>query len=342
MSRRLNTGDIGHSGNFPKVPNTDPRVSGLPSASRVPPALKRLQTKPLFDDSWFLVYDGNPDAAKAYRRDLLRQNPGKTLPEVNLYIQTKRSAMEEERKKERLAVAKVKRDKERQSIVAKREQKAQKAQDKEVVAVCQQLKQILANYPSQTKALEKVVDEKSELFKEIHSKFVSQIREEQQRVDSIIQNDCSLRRSPEFLSKGRQSQLFENMDKIIAQFRKDMCAKMKEHIINKYSASTNPIIKNARENYPTIYKKYLPVLEHNMQRIKTGYNDLCHTDTTNNYFNEKFVSGLMDPIVMQMQNEIEAVTARPTRLGGKKKTHRGKTHRGKTRRGKTRRSKRGN
>ncbi len=82
-----------------------------------------------------------------------------------------------------------------------------------------------------------------------------------------------------------------------------------------------------------------------MQRIITGLDELCPADTTNRYFDETLVSGLMDPIVMQMQREIDAAasasaasstTASPRVGGGNKKTRRngGKKYRGKTRKGK--------
>jgi hypothetical protein len=328
MSRRPNSSQITQE------------IASLPSIPKVPPALSRLRSAPQFDESWFSTYDANPEAAKMFREQILEKAKGKgfTMQAVVSYIQSRRLVMEEQRKKDRVAVAKVKRQEERRRVDVEREQKAQKVQDKEVFKLCQQLKQKLANYPSRTTALETFAIKKPELFREIHSRFITNIREESESVDSIIKNDCSLKRDPEFLSKTYQYKLFAKMEKIIAQFRKDMCAKMYEHVINKYSAATNPIIKNARENYPTIYKKYLPRLEHNIQRIKTGYDGLCPDDLTNNYFDEKFVSGLMDPIVEQMQREIAAVKARPTRLGGKKKTrrNRGKTRGGKTRGGKTR------
>ena len=134
---------------------------------------------------------------------------------------------------------------------------------------------------------------------------------------------------------------FDNMEKIIAQFRKEMCAKMKEHIIKKYSAETNRTIQNARLKYPSVYKKHLPQLKENMQRIITGLNDLCPVDKTNRYFDEKLVSGLMDPIVVQMQREIDSAapaTISTHRVGGaNKKTRKNgnKTHRGNTSKGKT-------
>ena len=334
----------------PNSSQSKQEIASLPLIPKFNPlALSRLRSAPQFDESWFSTYDANPEAAKMFREQMLEKNKGKgfTIQAVVSYIQSRRLVMEEQRKKDRVAVAKVKREQERRRLDVEREQKAQKVQDKEVFKLCQQLKQKLANYPSRTTALETFAIKKPELFREIHSRFITNIREESESVDSIIKNDCSLKRGPEFLSKTYQNNLFAKMEKIIAQFRKDMCAKMYEHVSEKYSAATNPIIKNARENYPTIYKKYLPRLEHNIQRIKTGYDGLCPDDLTNNYFDEKFVSGartLMDPIVEQMQREIAAVKARPTRLGGKKKTrrNRGKTRGGQTRKGKRRKGKRRN
>lgn len=329
---------------MPPPPPVNPLASVLPKEPKVPPALSRLRSAPQFDESWFYTYDKNPDAAKMFRQQMLLKNKGKGMPTVVSDIQRRRSVMEEQRRKDRLAASKAKAAAVAQETKRKGEQKEKEGRDKKVYEVCQQLKQTSDSYPGKTTALEKVAMKKPELFRAIHSKFKSNIAAEKERVDNIIKNDCSLKRDPEFLSKTYQFKLFRNMDKIIAQFRKEMCAKMKEHIIKKYSAETNRTIQNARLKYPAVYQKHLPKLKENMQRIITGLDELCPADTTNRYFDETLVSGLMDPIVMQMQREIDAAsaasstTASPRVGGGNKKTrrNRGKKYRGKTRKGKKR------
>lgn len=329
---------------MPPAPQVNPLAATLPPASKIPPALTRLRSAPQFDESWFYTYDKNPEAAKMFRQQMLLKNKGKEMSAVVSDIQRRRSVMEEQRRKDRLAASKAKAAAAAQETKRKGEQKEKEVRDKKVYEVCQQLKQTSDSYPGKTIALEKVAMEKPELFKALHSKFKTNIAAEKGRVDNIIKNDCSLKRNPEFLSKTYQFKLFRNMDKIIAQFRKEMCAKMKEHIIKKYSAETNRTIQNARLKYPTVYQKHLPQLKENMQRIITGLDDLCPVDTTNRYFDETLVSGLMDPIVVQMQREIDATasaasaTSAPRVGGGNKKTRRdgGKKHRGKTRKGKKR------
>jgi hypothetical protein len=331
---------------MPSAPQVNPLAATLPPASKIPPALTRLRSAPQFDESWFYTYDKNPEAAKMFRQQMLLKNKGKEMSAVVYDIQRRRSVMEEQRRKDRLASAKAKAAAAAEETKRKGEQKEKEARDKKVYEVCQQLKQTSDSYPGKTTALEKVAMKKPKLFKTIHSKFKTNIAAEKERVDNIIKNNCSLKRDPEFLSKTYQYKLFANMEKIIAQFRREMCAKMKEHIIKKYSAQTNATINNARLKYPTVYQKHLPKLKENMQRIITGLDDLCPVDTTNRYFDEKLVSGLMDPIVMQMQREIDAATSAPPvtttstpRVGGaNKKTRRngGKKHRGKTRKGKKR------
>tara|TARA_B110000858_G_scaffold198376_1_gene264385 strand:- start:4592 stop:5623 length:1032 start_codon:yes stop_codon:yes gene_type:complete len=301
---------------MPTVSEIDPLKGILPSAPKVPPALARLRTAPQYDESWFSTYDNNPDAAKMFREQMLLKKSD---------IQRRRSVMEEQRRKDRLAAAKVKHEDEKRKIIAERQQKEKEARDKKVYEVCQQLKQTLDIYPGKTTALEKVAMKKPELFRAIHSKFKSNIAAEKERVDNIIKNDCSLKRDPEFLSETYQYKIFAKMEKIIAQFRKEMCAKMKDHIIKKYSAETNRTIQNARLKYPAVYQKHLPKLKENMQRIITGLDELCPADTTNRYFDENLVSGLMDPIVMQMQREIDAAasaapsTTTAPRVGGRKR-----------------------
>ena len=301
---------------MPSDPQVNPLAATLPSASKIPPALSRLRSAPQFDESWFYTYDNNPDAAKMFREQMLLKKSD---------IQRRRSDMEEQRRKDRLAASKAKAAAVAQETKRKGEQKEKEARDKKVYEVCQQLKQTLDIYPGKTTALEKVAMKKPELFRAIHSKFKSNIAAEKERVDNIIKNDCSLKRDPEFLSKTYQFKLFRNMDKIIAQFRKEMCAKMKDHIIKKYSAETNRTIQNARLKYPAVYQTHLPKLKENMQRIITGLDELCPADTTNRYFDENLVSGLMDPIVMQMQREIDAASSASTattaapRVGGRKR-----------------------
>ena len=331
---------------MPSAPQVNPLASVLPSPSKIPPALTRLRSAPQFDESWFSTYDKNPEAAKMFRQQMLLKNKGKEMSAVVSDIQRRRSVMEEQRRKDRLVAAKAKREDEKRKVIAERQQKEKEASNKKVYEVCQQLKQTSDSYPGKTTALEKVAMEKPELFRAIHSKFKTNIAAEKGRVDNSINTDCLLKRDPEFLSKTYQYKLFANMEKIIAQFRREMCAKMKEHIIKKYSAQTNQTINTARLKYPTVYQKHLPQLKENMQRIITGLDDLCPVDTTNRYFDEKLVSGLMDPIVVQMQREIEAASATPSVAttaaprvgGGNKKTrkNRNKTHRGRTRKGKKR------
>ena len=122
--------------------------------------------------------------------------------------------------------------------------------------MCQQLKRTSDDYPGKTTALEKVAMEKPELFRAIHSKFKTNIAAEKGRVDNSINTDCLLKRDPEFLSKTYQYKLFANMEKIIAQFRREMCAKMKEHIIKKYSAMNIGTYKDYAFDIGTVvYKK---------------------------------------------------------------------------------------
>ena len=321
MSRRQNTSPV------------EEEIAPLPSIPKIPPALARLRSAPQFDASWFSTYDANPEAAKLFRQQMFLKKKGNQMSGVVSEIQRRRSVMEEERKKDRLAGYKVKREQERRRVDVKREQKAQKVQDNQVFKVCQQLKQRVDSYPGRSKALEKVAIEKPELFRGIHARFISNMTDEKERVDNIIKNECLLKRDPEFLSKTYQYNIFAKMEKIIAKFRKDMCAKMKEHIIKKYSAETNRTIQNARLKYPSVYKKHLPQLKENMQRIITGMDDLCPVDKTNRYFDEKLVSGLMDPIVVQMQREIDsaaaslATTSAPRVGGDNKKTRRNATKR---------------
>jgi len=305
MSRRANKGQTAKTeiARMPKVPTTNPLVTSLPSVPRVPPALKRLKTAPQFDESWFDTYDSNPDAAKLFRQEMVKKNPGRNLEGIMNEIKRKRVVMDEKRRKDRLLAAKQKREEGRKAVLQQREREEKQKKDQEAHAKCVELQKKVDVYlqlPIEKIAL------KTPLFGGIHKKYQALVSREIERVREIIKNECFLRRKVP-----NERELFKPMNKIVENMKKEMCQMMKEDVKKRYSVTTNPTIKKAYETHPEVYKKYLPMLNENMKRITDALDELCPIDETNRYFDQTTVDALMERVIYQMKGEMRA--------GGKKR-----------------------